>query len=66
MMMYLIHHYLIDVVGGAFLASCLYFFVLQWERQCYGRQLTELCSRIKEEFVSDWIASDEEETSVTY
>jgi hypothetical protein len=33
-MMYLIHHYLIDVVGGAFLASCLYFFVP--EELCNG------------------------------
>lgn len=78
--MYLSHHYLIDVVGGACLATaCFYFFVPEELRNGSANGAGDKYERYDlesrrdggfgvgmEEFASDWTVSDEEETPIAY
>jgi hypothetical protein len=77
--MYLSHHYLIDVVGGACLATaCFYFFVPEELRNGNGNAAADKYERYDlegrrggfgvgiEEFASDSTLSDEEETPIAY
>ncbi|KAG1824079.1 PAP2-domain-containing protein [Suillus variegatus] len=75
--MYLSHHYLIDVVGGACLATaCFYFFVPEELRNGSVNVAGDKYERYDlesrrggvgaDEFASDWTLSDEEETPIAY
>ncbi|KAG2359666.1 hypothetical protein BDR07DRAFT_1414548 [Suillus spraguei] len=75
--MYLSHHYLIDVVGGACLATAsFYFFVPEELRNGSVNTAGDKYERYDlesrrggvdaDEFASDWTVSDEEETPIAY